>query len=168
LIKVNGHECAFGTISILPFAWMTGFAEGKRLDKSEWEIAWNDSLSVGVPEMDDEHRQFISRINELNQAIIGCEDKTAVQDRMYRMLMEASEHFAHEEQLLEKINYPQFAAHSAKHAELSAKFALLMQEFEETDISFVWALKGLHLKQMLAEHLLKDDMQYRDFMRAPT
>jgi hemerythrin len=138
------------------------------LEKSEWEIAWRDSLSVGIPEMDDEHRQFISRINELNQAIIECEDKTAVRHRMYRMLTQATEHFAHEEQLLEKFNYPQLAAHSAKHAELKVNFALVMREFEETDISFVWALKGLHLKQMLVEHLLTDDMQYRDFMRAPT
>jgi len=168
LIKVNGHEYAFGTISILLFAPMAGSAEGKHLEKSEWEIAWNDSLSVGVPEMDDEHRQFISRINELNQAIIGCDDKAAVQHRMHRMLTQATEHFAHEEQLLEKFNYPQLADHSAKHAELTAEFARVMREFEETDISFVWALKGLHLKQMLVDHLLKDDMLYRDFMRAPT
>jgi hemerythrin-like metal-binding protein len=118
--------------------------------------------------MDDEHRKFISRINELNQAIIGCEEKIAVQHRMQRMLLQATEHFAHEEELLEKFKFPQLAAHSAKHAELTAEFARVMQEFEETDLSFVWALKGLHLKQMLVEHLLTEDMQYRDFMRART
>lgn len=43
-------------------------------------------------------------------------------------------------------------------------FPWLMKEFAESDISFVWALKGLHVKQLLVEHLLKEDMKYRDFL----
>ena len=136
------------------------------MEKPEWEIAWNDSLSVGVPEMDDEHRQFISRVNELNRAIIEFEGKTVVERRMNRMLTQAVDHFEHEEELLDKLKFPQAAAHSAKHAELTMQFERVMKEFAETDISFVWALKGLHLKQLLVEHLLKEDMKYRDFLRA--
>jgi len=40
-----------------------------------------------------------------------------------------------------------------------------MQEFAQADLSFVWALKGLRIKQLLIEHLLNDDMKYRDFLR---
>ena len=64
------------------------------------------------------------------------------------------------------LRYPETAAHIAKHAELTAQFERVMKEFAETDISFVWALKGLHVKQLLVEHLLKEDMKYRDFLRA--
>jgi hemerythrin len=135
------------------------------LQKSEWEIAWSDSLSVGVPEMDEEHRQFIARVNELNKAIIECEDKISVGRRMKLMLTQAAEHFAHEEKLLDQSRFPQAAAHRAKHAELMAQFDRAMKEFEESDLSFIWALKGLSMKQRLVEHLLQEDMQYRDFMR---
>jgi hemerythrin-like metal-binding protein len=136
------------------------------LEISEWEIAWSDVLSVGVPEMDDEHRQFISRVNELNKAIIESEDKTTVERMMDLMLMEAAHHFWHEQALLARWKYPETAAHIAKHAELTAQFERVMKEFAETDISFVWALKGLHVKQLLVEHLLKEDMKYRDFLLA--
>jgi len=136
------------------------------LEKSEWEIAWSDCLSVGVPEMDEEHRQFIARVNELNKAIIDCEDKVSVGRRMHLMLLQAQQHFAHEEQLLEQSNFPGFAAHRAGHAQLTAQFDHVMKEFEESELSFVWALKGLTLKQRLVEHLLTEDMKYRDFMRA--
>lgn len=135
------------------------------MKKSEWEIAWNDFLSVGVPEMDEDHRQFISRVNELNQAIIESEDKATVERKMDMMLMEAAHHFGQEQELLARWKYPDAAAHAAKHAELIAQFTRVMKEFAQTDISFVWALKGLRLKQLLVEHLLKDDRKYRDFLQ---
>ena len=138
------------------------------MEKSEWEIAWTDYLSVGVPEMDEEHRQFISRVNDLNKAIIESEDKKTVEHMMDLMLMEAAHHFWHEQELLARWNYPDTAAHTAKHAELTAQFDRMMKEFAESEISFVWALKGLRLKNLLVEHLLKEDMKYRDFLRGET
>jgi hemerythrin-like metal-binding protein len=138
------------------------------VEKSEWEIAWTDYLSVGVPEMDEEHRQFISRVNDLNKAIVESEDKKTVEHMMDLMLIEAAHHFWHEQELLARWNYPETAAHTAKHVELTAQFDRTMTEFEESDISFVWALKGLRLKNLLVEHLLKEDMKYRDFLRGET
>lgn len=138
------------------------------MERSEWEIAWTDYLSVGVPEMDEEHRQFIARVNELNKAIIESEDKATVERLMDLMLMEATHHFWHEQQLLEHWKYPEAQAHADRHAELTAQFARVMKEIEASDISFVWASKGLRFKQLLVEHLLHEDMKYRDFLRAKT
>ena len=136
------------------------------METSEWEIAWSDVLSVGVPEMDEEHRQFIARVNDVNKAIIESEDKATVKRTMDLMLMEAAHHFWHEQELLARWKYPETAAHIAKHAKLTAQFERVMKEFAEADLSFVWALKGLRLKQLLVEHLLKEYMKYRDFLRA--
>jgi len=136
------------------------------LERSEWEIAWSDFLSVGVAEMDDEHRQFIARVNALNKAIIESEDKATVTRAMDLMLGEAEQHFAHEERLMAEWGFPEIDAHRARHAELTAQFERVTKEIAQLDISFVWALKGLHLKQLLVEHLLKEDMKYRDFLRA--
>jgi hemerythrin len=63
------------------------------------------------------------------------------------------------------LRYPETAAHTATHAELTPQFERVMKEFAETDISLVWALKGLQLKQLLVGHLLKENMKYRDFLR---
>ena len=122
------------------------------MNTREWEISWSDTLSVGVPEIDAEHRQFVARVNELNKAIVECKDKPTVERLLDLMLMEATHHFWHEQQLLAQWQYPQRAAHAAK-------------EFERADVSFTWALKGLHIKQLLVDHLLQEDMKYRDFLR---
>jgi hemerythrin len=136
------------------------------LEKSKWEIAWSNFLSVGVAEMDDEHRKFIARVNELNKAIVEVEDKATVARALELMLTESAQHFRHEEQLLVQWNYPEAATHAAKHKQLTEQFERVVKEFADSDISFVWALKGLHLKQLLVEHLVNEDMKYRDFLRA--
>jgi len=135
--------------------------------KNEWEIRWSDNLSVGVPQIDAEHRQFVARVNDLNQAIVECRDKATVERLLDLMLMEATHHFWNEQQLLAERKYPGLAEHSAKHARLIAQFERVMKEFEQADVSFTWALKGLHLKQLLVDHLLQEDMKYRDFLRKP-
>ena len=131
----------------------------------DWEIRWSDSLDVGVLEIDAEHRQFVARVNELNKAIVECEDKLTVKWRLDVMLTEAKHHFWHEQQLLALWKYPDRAVHVAKHAHLTAKLEAVMREFEQADVSFTWALKGLYLKQLLVDHLMKEDMKYRDFLR---
>jgi len=136
------------------------------LERKEWEIAWSDFLSVGIPEMDDEHRQFVARVNELNKAVIDSEDKAEVLRALQRMLNEAKLHFEHEEQLLEKWKYPEIDAHIVLHEELREQFERAAQEIASEDISFVWALKTLRLKQLLVEHLVREDSKYRAFLQA--
>lgn len=130
------------------------------------EIAWQDFLAVGVPEMDEEHRQFIARVNALNRAIVEAKDKATVRQAMDLMLADAALHFRHEEELLTRWNYPGAQAHAAKHSALAAQFQRTLEEFEEAEFSFVWAVKGLRLKQLLVAHLLKEDLKYQGFLQS--
>lgn len=136
------------------------------MENNDWEIAWSEFLAVDVPEMDEEHKQFIFRVNEINKAIVGAQDKATVEHLMDLMFMEATHHFWHEQQLLEKWKYPEAKAHADRHAQLTAQFSRAMKEFQESELSFVWALKGLQIKQLLVEHLLREDMKYKEFLRA--
>lgn len=52
------------------------------------------------------------------------------------------------------------------HAELTAQFGRVLKEFEEAEFSFVWAVKGLQMKQLLVEHLLKEDLKYQSFLQS--
>jgi hemerythrin len=82
------------------------------------------------------------------------------------MLTEAATHFRHEQELLAKWEYPETGAHAAKHAELMAQFDVAMKEFEQAEFSFVWAARGLRVKQLLVEHLLKEDLKYQSFLQS--
>ncbi len=129
----------------------------------EWEIEWSDFLSVGIPEIDEEHRTFISRVNDVNRAIVELKDKITVERLMDLMLTEANRHFHHEVQLLKDRQYPQAADHAKKHQQLGEQFNRLIEEFRKDDLSYVWALKGLRIKHLLVEHLLQEDMKFKEY-----
>ena len=133
------------------------------MGQPEWEIKWSDSLSVGIPEIDDEHRLFIERVNDVNRAIVDLEGKVIVERLMELMLMEAARHFHNEVQLLSARKFPDTADHAKKHNQLSDRLNRLIEDFRRDDLSFVWAMKGLRIKQLLVEHLLQEDMKFKEY-----
>ena len=134
------------------------------MEDNGWELKWTDFLSVGVPQMDTEHKNFISQVNELNKAVLKCRDKATIRRLMDSMLADAANHFRNEEQLLVKWKYPDRAVHAMKHVQLMAELDRVKREFETPAISYMGALKGLQINQLLIDHLLKEDMKYRDFL----
>ena len=136
------------------------------MERNGWELKWSDLLTVGVPQMDEEHKKFISQVNELTKAVVDCSDKATIRRLMDSMLAEAASHFRNEEQLLLDWKYPDRAVHAAKHVQLTVQLDRVKREFETPAISFMGALKGLQINQLLIDHLLKEDMKYRDFLRS--
>jgi hemerythrin len=135
------------------------------MERDEWELNWTEFLTVDVPEMDREHREFLRLANALNQAVIDCRDKLTVLRLMEAILAQTAVHFRNEEQLLADCGYPDRALHAAKHGQVTQQIKRAMRQYEENAVGFVAALKALKIVQLLIDHLLKEDMKYRDFLR---
>jgi hemerythrin-like metal-binding protein len=135
------------------------------ITNSDWKIAWNEDLSVGVPEIDEEHRCFIGRVNDLNRGLIDRVDKATIQSLMDLVVTEATEHFDHEERVLARAKYPGAAAHAAIHANLTRQLLVVLDEFRKSELSAIWIGRGLLVKTLLVHHLVNEDMKYRDFLR---
>lgn len=131
-----------------------------------WKLDWNESLSVGIPEIDAEHQHFIRLINELNEAIIGRMDLGEIKSRMQSVLDDAAVHFTHEEALLKEWGYPEAGEHAQKHVLITQTLHEIMGGFKHTREMYDWIEAGLKVKQALIEHLLTEDMKYRDYCRA--
>lgn len=132
-------------------------------DSSPWRLEWNDGLSVRIPEIDIEHQHFIHLLNELNDAIIARRDIEEIKSHMRSILDDALAHFAHEERLLKEWGYPGAEEHAKKHAQITQVMREIMAGFEHGKVAYEWIEAGLKIKQMLIEHLLTEDMKYRDF-----
>jgi hemerythrin len=78
-------------------------------------IAWSADLSVGVAEIDEQHKQFFKHAGNLLDA---CEQGSGV-DYVVKMIdfLEnyAIEHFETEERYMTEFGYPQLAHHRARH-----------------------------------------------------
>lgn len=135
----------------------------RALEDSVWEIAWSDGLSVGIPEIDEEHRRFIGLVNELNGAIAGRQPKARVERLLDDIVADARNHFAHEERLLAERSYPGAKQHAAVHAGLLIQITAAIHDVQDSEWSRFWIETGLAVKNVLIDHLLHEDMRYRDY-----
>lgn len=126
-------------------------------------IDWSDELSVGIEEIDEQHKILVGLLNRLYEAIIKKTDK----DEMTVILNELAQytviHFAVEESLMRIFDYPQYDDHKKHHQELTKQVVDLQRKFVQGKVSI--SMEVLHfLRHWLTEHIMGDDKRYGPYM----
>ncbi len=108
-------------------------------------IEWKDEFSVGVPDVDHEHRELIALINDLHAALSGGDSDYTVMDFLGEIYAHVSAHFALEEKIMRERKYDQYAEHKADHEDLLDELRDLMDDYEEnahfSDVDFAESLQ---------------------------
>lgn len=130
-----------------------------------WKIEWNDGMSVGIPEIDEDHKRFASLINNFNRSIVDRMDLGEIKKRLQFILDDAVQHFAHEERLFKQWEYPDAEDHANKHAQAISALQAIQEKFITSGLEAVWINAGLEVKDLLVTHLLTEDMKYADYYR---
>jgi len=129
-------------------------------DKMVSDISWKNEFSVGNELMDEQHQVLFSLINDFFHA----ESKEKV-FTIFNSLFEYVElHFKEEESLMIEVNYPKFSAHIKQHNILRNKLKLLRDKLETSDPESYNRI-GIFLYNWLAKHILKSDMDYKEFVK---
>jgi len=78
-------------------------------------MQWTEDLSVGVEEIDTQHKELFRRINSLVDAIRKAECKLVI-DGVIKFLEEyAIMHFSEEEGYMKRYGYPEYLQHKTQH-----------------------------------------------------
>jgi len=125
------------------------------------EIVLDETLLVGVREIDEQHLKLTEMVNRLNGLMRGG----AADDELGRVLEELLEftsyHFSTERRLMERYGYPDQTAHIASHDYLLLELA----DFDEK-IAGMGKIFQLKLtRDWLLQHIIKDDLPLGDFLR---
>ena len=126
-------------------------------------IEWNDSLSVGVTVIDDDHKVLINLLNQYLEAI-DAKKPLQIQDVFRELERYTHYHFSREEDLMAQCGYESLEAHKKKHEALCDKLRDYYQEIlfgadekQEAEIkAFLDSWLGIHIKG--------EDFQYRESM----
>jgi hemerythrin len=94
-------------------------------------IEWKDEFSVGVPDVDHEHRELIGLINELYDATKDENSNYTVMDFLGEIYAHVSAHFALEEKIMRERRYDHYAGHKADHENLLDELRDIMDAYEE-------------------------------------
>jgi len=125
-------------------------------------VEWSDSLSVGIDEIDAQHRVLVNLVNEMHQAIEQGRGSEAVGAVLTRLGEYTRIHFAVEESLMRLLGYPDLERHKEEHAELMTRLQELRQRFESGSSALDGDLMSL-LKVWLTRHIMESDQQYAQF-----
>ncbi len=91
-------------------------------------LQWTHALSVGVEQIDEQHRELFRRVDRLLDAMIANDRAEGM--RLVAFLREYVQlHFSAEEALMHARNYPGLADHATEHAAFSADLDSLAGEF---------------------------------------
>jgi hemerythrin len=93
------------------------------------QVKWTEDFSVGVGEIDRQHKELFARINDLDSALRQGKAKEEVL-RLIDFLDEyAVSHFAMEEGYMSAHDYPNYPQHKTEHSRFKAEFADIKRRF---------------------------------------
>jgi len=122
-------------------------------------VEWSDELSVGIEEIDEQHKVLVGLINEMHDAIHDRHGSEAVQGVLTQLADYTRIHFAVEESLMRILNYPGYEEHKAQHEELVGHMVELQEKVAAGKTAIGFELMHF-LKVWLTKHIMDDDKQY--------
>lgn len=122
-------------------------------------IEWNESLSVGVKEVDVQHQKLIALINELNDGMKQGKGKDVLGGIISRLSQYTVTHFSYEERQFEKFGYTDAEAHVAEHKKFVAEIGTFEKDFKEGRLGVTLRVMSF-LSDWLKNHIQKTDKKY--------
>lgn len=128
-------------------------------------LSWKPVYSVGVASLDEQHARLIFLLNELRSAIEenhGCE----VLERTLGRLTEYAEmHFAYEEQLMERCDFPDLEEHRRLHADAVSRIRGF-RESPKLPHDTLCSVVLIFVQNWILNHIMGADKAYTDRMQA--
>ncbi|MEZ5583158.1 MAG: bacteriohemerythrin [Candidatus Competibacteraceae bacterium] len=122
---------------------------------------WSDELSVGIQEIDEQHKALLNILNELNDGIHGVRRKEVRLEILDKLIEYTKTHFAVEESLMRIFAYPRYEEHKQEHDKLIAEIHGFRVKFLEDASAPTYELL-IFLKRWLTNHIMKVDKHYEE------
>jgi len=136
------------------------------MKKSQWNLEWNEGMSVGIPEIDEDHKRFISLIDELNRSITERMKASEIKSRLQHVIEDADRHFEQEEIFFRERQYPNAEGHVRSHNNVRSTLKSIQDSFMPYGLEAEWLDAALVIKQILISHIINEDMQYAEYFKS--
>ena len=129
-------------------------------------LEWSERFSVGVAEIDGQHRELFRQVNRLLTSCSQGAGKALLPEIFDFLGKYALEHFATEERYMQRYNYPGLAEHQKIHQDFVKTFLDFRKQAEQEG-------PGVHLLvqvnkvlvEWLQNHILRMDQAMGKFLQ---
>ena len=128
-------------------------------------VQWQNSYSVGVKPIDEQHMELIKLTNDLfNSCMSGHNNtKSAFLDSIHKAVDYTGYHFGTEEKMMKRINYPDYANHKREHTDFVREVYIKIDEFKSgkmlAPLQFVY-----FLRDWVLHHIAVCDKKLGDYL----
>jgi hemerythrin len=130
------------------------------------KVEWGEFLSVGVAEIDEQHKRLFDKFNAL---LAACESGHSAEEvnRLFSFLdTYVVTHFADEERLMQKLGFPDFQKHREMHREFIRKMGALKERLgKEGPTQILVTSLTLAVNGWLIEHISRMDRAIGRFVK---
>ena len=87
------------------------------IDNDKDMVVWDEKYATGIHLIDSQHKELFSLTNELFRACLGEDEelKEVFKETMGRMVEYVRFHFGAEQELLQRVKYPDYQEHKKQH-----------------------------------------------------
>lgn len=124
------------------------------------DLVWEDKYSVGVAEIDNQHKNLVAITNELFEAINSGITVEKINTIINSLVAFKAEHFATEEKYFKEFNYELTEEHILEHKRFNDTVVSLGKEYSHDVIAFAFKLVDF-IEDWLIKHMMTDDQKYK-------
>jgi methyl-accepting chemotaxis protein len=126
-------------------------------------IDWNDSFSVNIKEIDNQHKRIIDFINQVYKGMMMEEGREVLGKALESLVGYTKTHFGYEERLFKQHGYPDTQSHIEKHEKLVNQVLDFYNKFQSGEAEVDNDLLKF-LKSWLINHIRGTDKEYSAFL----
>ena len=151
-----------------------GYPRGKERRMRRALIEWRDDWSLGIPQVDGEHRELARLFNRVaglcadagvELAVKGSKECEEIMDLLRELGEHVRSHFQNEEAIMRESGYPDLESHHYEHATLQAEYAELLRELDKKGVECLDAETLTSLKIWLISHIVNADNRFGEYYR---
>jgi hemerythrin-like metal-binding protein len=125
---------------------------------------WDESISLNIPMIDDQHRQLIGWVAALNDAVQKSAGAQAIEQVLLNLTDYVFNHFSGEERLMLSINFPGLDGHRQEHNFFVTRLEEIMERFQNGEEIGNDTLE--FMSDWIVGHIKGTDRIYGSFMLA--
>lgn len=128
-------------------------------------MPWNEALEIGIAEIDEQHQWLVNLTNQLHSTMSSENtDSQQIGEILEQLVDYTMNHFIVEEELFERLGYPETDAHKAQHNVFCKRIMDLLDRHDNGEVVGVETLELL--RNWLLHHICKVDKAYVEHFRA--
>ena len=130
------------------------------------KIEWDESLSIGVDLIDEQHKMLLQRLNDLSKAIEETHGEGGIVQTLDFLIDYTDFHFSDEEKCMDEHDYPGLENQKKQHEEFRVALKHMVEDYEYEGVTRALTTSvNVFLHNWLINHIKGVDHKLGEFLR---